>query len=528
MSLSKKRRDLIARPPANWYEWLDTGLVESYQENDYKADPVAFLAEMVASLAPDHLLGPAPKIKAEKKRKVVAHDELNEQRLARAFAVEVAPVARTIPELKQGMIWTGTHWTVCRKEEHRELASRFLEMVYSKLSANDKIEDAARLEAKRGAKMVRSLLFLAESDPVLSMTREGFDPDPWIVACRNGELDLRNGTLSPPDPKHLVTAYIDHDYNPAARCPRWIQFLGEVLPDMQLLSFVTRWTGYCLSPVVKEEALAVFTGTGRNGKGVWGETMQHVLGSGLSCSAPPGLLKARHNDPHPAELQALRNRRLVIVDEVPAASAFDEERFKMLTGGGKVMGRGMRENFGDGFIATHKLTVLCNDLPKVRDTSPAFWSRVRLVPFEVSFLGREDRSLKQKLQDEAQGILAWAVQACILWQREGLGAPARVREATSAYRQSQDVLGEWSLTIGEVIDVPAAELHDRYRSWAAREGQPPMTATALGRALGKLSAWTKRNAKSGIVWSFNRPSEDLAFEQESSQPIGFIDDPDEN
>src|SRR2546425_5673818 len=37
-------------------------------------------------------------------------------------------------------------------------------------------------------------------------------------------------------------------------------------------------------------------------------------------------------------------------------------------------------------------------------TDLAIWSRIKLVPYEVSFAGREDRTLKTVLTDELSGI----------------------------------------------------------------------------------------------------------------------------
>jgi hypothetical protein len=44
---------------------------------------------------------------------------------------------------------------------------------------------------------------------------------------------------------------------------------------------------------------------------------------------------------------------------------------------------------------------------------------------------------------EWQEILAWLVKACREWQREGLGQPAEVAEATSAYRTDMDTFAQF-------------------------------------------------------------------------------------
>ena len=48
--------------------------------------------------------------------------------------------------------------------------------------------------------------------------------------------------------------------------------------------------------------------------------------------------------------------------------------------------------------------------------------------------------MPDKLKDEWPGILAWMVQGCLDWNREGLTEPAAVMEATQEYREQEDLL----------------------------------------------------------------------------------------
>ena len=49
----------------------------------------------------------------------------------------------------------------------------------------------------------------------------------------------------------------------------------------------------------------------------------------------------------------------------------------------------------------------------------------------------------EKLKKEADGILRWAVEGCLMWQREGLNPPDVVKAATEEYRQEMDALSEF-------------------------------------------------------------------------------------
>ena len=158
----------------------------------------------------------------------------------------------------------------------------------------------------------------------------------------------------------------------------------------------------------------------------------------------------------------------------------------------------MREDFWQ-FSPTHKLVIATNHKPVVRGTDHAIWRRIRLVPFSVTIPKPEqDKHLTDKLRAEYAGILAWCVRGCMAWQREGLGEPSVVADATSQYRQSQDTLAQF---IAECcIATPnararAGDLLARYRKWS---GSDHASQRWLGEAL------TERGFDSatigGYVW----------------------------
>ena len=78
------------------------------------------------------------------------------------------------------------------------------------------------------------------------------------------------------------------------------------------------------------------------------------------------------------------------------------------------------------------------------DDSHGFWRRIKVIPFHQQFDGaRADDQLIGKLKAEAQGILNWAIQGCIEWQRGGLGMPPVVAQAIEEYRDENDPLSDF-------------------------------------------------------------------------------------
>ena len=67
------------------------------------------------------------------------------------------------------------------------------------------------------------------------------------------------------------------------------------------------------------------------------------------------------------------------------------------------------------------------------------------------------------------GILNWAVEGCLKWQKEGLGMPESVAEATKEYKKTVDPTSLWMETryTGNDQDtVPTRLLFDDYMKFA--------------------------------------------------------------
>src|SRR5207249_3939926 len=96
------------------------------------------------------------------------------------------------------------------------------------------------------------------------------------------------------------------------------------------------------------------------------------------------------------------------------------------------------------FRPTYKLFLGCNHKPIIRGNDLAIWRRIRLIPFTVTIPPEEqDKNLPDKLRAELTGILRWAVEGCLSWQKEGLGTPPDVIQATASYRAEMDLLADF-------------------------------------------------------------------------------------
>jgi putative DNA primase/helicase len=357
-----------------------------------------------------------------------------------------------------------------------------------------KSESAPRLHA---------MIDLAASEADVPVRPADLDADPMLLNVLNGTIDLRTGALRPHRPADLITKLAPVEYRQGAPCPLWRELLDKVfLADRELIAYLQRLVGYFLTGEVREQVLPIFWGAGSNGKTTLVTTVMGVLGEDYAVKAPRDLLLARKGDQHPTKVVRLFGRRLAVCSELGEGEALDEAMVKDLTGGDLLTARGMREDYWQ-FRATHKVILVTNHKPEIRGTDEGIWRRPRLVPFNAYFWDpdrpedrakglpaeyRKDAGLADKLRAELGGILSWAVEGCLAWQREGLGSAAAVTGATWEYRAEQDSLSrflEEECLLGAGNKVRASDLHGRYVYWCQRAGEEPVSRKAFGTALGR-------------------------------------------
>ena len=146
----------------------------------------------------------------------------------------------------------------------------------------------------------------------------------------------------------------------------------------------------------------------------------------------------------------------------------------MLTGGDRISARFMRQDFFE-FVPQFKLVIAGNHKPGLRSVDEAIRRRLHLIPFTVKIPPQErDTALPEKLKAEWGGILAWLIEGCLAWQRNGLQPPAAVRAATEEYLSGEDALSTWLDERCERTADGWASRQDLFGSWqrwaeAARE-----------------------------------------------------------
>jgi putative DNA primase/helicase len=450
-------------------------------------------------------------------------------RNAERYVADHAATLRYVGTWSKWLAWDGKRWVTddvgAAERLAKDTVRRMLDDARADLEAD---LDGARKAiswavASHDAKRIRAMVSLARSAPELAVRFEALDAEPWALNVANGTLDLRTGALRPHDPRELHTKLAPVPFDPSATCPTWEAFLARAMAgNARLLDFLARLAGYTLTGVIREHVLGFLFGGGANGKSTYLSTLHAVMGD-YAVRAGTGLLFASRGERHPTELTTLFGARLVTCSEVADGVAFDEARVKDLTGGDLISARRMREDLWT-FAPSHKLYLAGNHKPQVRGQDDGIWRRIRLVPWLVTVPpGERDPELPEKLRAELPGILAWAVRGCLAWQREGLGEPQEVLDATAGYRADSDPLREFVdsyLVFGADEKVARQRIRHAYEEHCKETGAEPLGARRFVDGLrrhGSLEPTTVRvGAQVANAWRGVR----LATDAEREASVG--------
>ena len=401
---------------------------------------------------------------------VVGSDESvwgTEDALALSFTRRYHRDWRYVAAWGRWLVWDGQRW----RTEDTLAATDLIRSVCRQTAVRaDNPKVAAKLAS---AGTVGGVERLARADRRHAATTDEWDSDPWLLNTLGGVVDLKTGRKRPHDRADRMTKITTA--TPNGDCPTWRQFIDEVTGgDKELQSYLQRMVGYALTGSTQEHALFFLYGTGANGKSVFVNTLATILGD-YATNAPMDTFMETRADRHPTDMAGLRGARFVAAIETEQGKRWAESKLKNLTGGDKISARFMRQDFFE-FFPQFKLFVAGNHKPAIRNIDEAMKRRLHLIPFTITVPPeRRDKNLQQKLLAERDGILAWAVQGCLDWQRHGrLDPPPRVVEATEEYFEAEDALGRW-LDERCVREANAksltAELFNDWKQWAEAAGE---------------------------------------------------------
>jgi putative DNA primase/helicase len=308
---------------------------------------------------------------------------------------------------------------------------------------------------------------------------------PQMISCSNGLLDLSTRQMIEHTPALFNVVSVPFDYQPNAAEPTvWLEFLASVWPDdPQSILLLQEYVGYVLSGRTDMQKMLLLIGPTRSGKGTITRMLTELIGRGHV--AGPTLASLGTN----FGLSPLLGKPLAVISDARLGNTPTHavvERLLSITGEDMLTVDRKFKDPWSGKLPT-RFVVLSNELPRFRDSSGAIANRLLILQMTKSFLGREDRTLDERLRAELPGILVWALDGLDRLNDNGrFTVPGSSEDAASLMMDLASPVSAFVRDCcgrGPDVTVAADDLYGAWKSWAEDNGHRPGAKSTFGRDL---------------------------------------------
>lgn len=427
-----------------------------------------------------------------------------------AFADFYKPIARFNRERGIWYVYDGAVW---RPDENAlavaELAKKLADRLYT-FALQIKDEDTRNRYIKRVQKLQlrkNRRTMIEDAKSVYPVSHGLFDHNTDLFNCKNGTLNLTTGEFKPHDPADFLTMISGITYDPKANCPRWEQFISEVMcSDADLALYLQKALGYALTGDTSLECLFILYGaTSRNGKGTTMETFLQIVGD-YGKTSNPEMLSTKFGNTNASgpseEIARLAGIRFVNISEPEKKITFNAALVKRMTGNDTLNARFLHENSFD-FKPNFKIFINTNYKPSVSDMTLFYSCRLKLIPFKRHFEEHEqDKGLKAFFAEEVNlsAIFNWCYEGYKRFRAEGLEDPDAVTTATKEYEAESDRVGQFVdawLEEGEAFEERTSAVYRLYGQWCDKYGYRKENSTNFNNAIQRFFPIVRKRPSDG-------------------------------
>jgi putative DNA primase/helicase len=226
-----------------------------------------------------------------------------------------------------------------------------------------------------------------------------------VIAFQNSLLRIAGRQQIECTPEYFNTNVLPFDYDPAVGVPvKWLEFLSQLWPDdPESIALLQEWFGYIVSGRNDLEKILALFGLPRTGKGTIAHVLRSLAGAYNCCGPSADSLCERFG------LEPLIGKTLAIMDELAASNG---KKFvsviKDISGRGAPTVDRKNKLAWNGNLGV-RFMLLANQRENLPDASGAIIDRMVVLETTISFKGKEDEGLREKLEAELPAILNWAL-----------------------------------------------------------------------------------------------------------------------
>ncbi|MGX8007933.1 DNA primase family protein [Mesorhizobium sp. ORM8.1] len=321
--------------------------------------------------------------------------------------------------------------------------------------------------------------------------KSGSGPDPRnMVPLKNGLLNIANGNreMFGLQPAFFNLGAANVAYNKNAPVPtNWHAFLKAIFPDdAAKIDTLQEIIGYLITQDTSQQKIFIFQGRPRGGKGTVLRVIEALVGPVNYAAATLAEFQ------QPFGMEGLIGKSICVVPDAALGKSIDSaivaEKLKSISGEDTIsVGRKFKKAWYGRLNV--RVLIACNQALGMFDASGALASRLLMLRFRQSFLGKEDTTLfEQKLLPELDGILLWALNGLDRLRARGkfIQPDDSVEEVKAIARLGSPIMQfiEECCEVGTGKMIKKEDLYSRYRLWC----------TSTGHKLG-TDSWMMRDLK---------------------------------
>lgn len=305
-------------------------------------------------------------------------------------------------------------------------------------------------------------------------TPEG-DKNKVLINLLNGtfEISKQRTILRPFSSDDFLTYQLPFEYNVNAEAPLFKNYLNRVLPDMESQRVLAEYLGYVFikhGGELKLEAALILYGTGANGKSVFFEVVNALLGTINTSSYSLQEL----TDDLGYYRASIANKLVNYASEINGK--LQSDKFKRMVSGETITAR---LPYGVPMQITNyaKFIFNCNELPKDVEHTNAYFRRWLIIPFDVTIPKEEqDSELHTKIiENELSGVFNWVLDGLhrLLEQRQFSKCKA-AEKAIEQYKLESDsvrlFLDEQGYIKSTSASITVGQLYIEYKDYCNDSG----------------------------------------------------------
>lgn len=386
-------------------------------------------------------------------------------------------------------------WGLCRNNDFIYLYNgRYWNLV----DANEFKQFLGRAAFKMGVNKTESKYYLFQDALLKQFFASARLPtldkekDAVVINLVNGTygINTEGGLLREFSRKDFLTYQLPFEFNPSATAPLFHKYLDRVLPDKKSQDVLGEYLGYVFTRQLKLEKCLLLYGSGANGKSVFFEIVNALLGRNNVSNFSLGNLSEEHNR------ALIVNKLLNYGSEI--RGNIESDIFKQLVSGEPIQ---CRMKYGNSFFIEDyaRLCFNCNELPKEVEHTEAFFRRFIIIPFTVTIPeGERDPELAKKIiNTELSGVFNWVLQGLnrLLIQKSFTHSEA-IKQTVKEYKEQSDsvhlFLSEEGYTKSANTFVLLKKLYPDYREFCSNDGYRSLSKTNFKKRLENLGVAVDR------------------------------------